>query len=189
MFLEEMVVRYVYKDFPAGAKPSIEDVKALNASWDDEYAEGPFCNSGDFDIDDLKAETPSSWTFNEIGQLEEGQCRIAITALNYMGERHLNLQVDNAEIKIFHLCGLRVLSAGEKHEEIFGEEWYSEEPFGDKTLMLMYKYPSLDCDPEVFAASLYHIEDQFDEWIHCLENPPTQEELDRKTALLKSLFG
>jgi hypothetical protein len=189
MFLEEAAVRYVYKDFAAGVKPTIDDVRALNATWDEEYAEAPFCNTGDFDIDELKAEMPDSWTFDEIGQLDEGQYRIAIVAINYNGERQVNLQEEAVTIEAFSLCGLSVLSGGERHEEIFGEEWYSEEPFGDKAVLFMYKYPSLNCDPEVFETSLDEIEGQFDEWIDCVENPPSQEDLDSKAALMKNLFG
>jgi hypothetical protein len=189
MFLEEASVRYVYKDFPAGVKPTIDDVRALNATWDEEYAEAPFCNAGDFDIDDLKAETPDSWSFDEIGQLDEGQCRIAIVAINYNGERQINLQEEAVTIDVFNLCGLSVLSGGEKHEEIFGEEWYSDEPFGDKAVLFMNKYPNLNCDSEVFEASLDEIDAHFDEWLDCVENPPSQGDLESKAALLKSLFG
>jgi len=189
MHLEEASVRYVYKDFAIGVMPTLDDVKALDSSWDDEYAEAPFCNDGEFNIEDLKEEASDSWSFNEIGQLDEGQCRIAIFSFCYGGEGHVNLQVSDVELKVFNACGIRVLSGGDKHEEIFGEEWYSEEIHGEKVVHLMYKFPNLNCDPEVYAHSLYGIEDQFDEWIESLKNPPSQEELDSRAALLKSLFG
>ena len=189
MFLEEASVRFVYKDFPAEVRPTIDDVRALNVSWDGEYAEAPFCNAGDFDLDDLKSDAPDSWSFDETGELDEGQCRIAIVAINYNGNRQVNLQEEAVEIEAFNLCGLSVLSGGEKHDEIFGEEWYSEEPFGDKTVLFMHKYPNLNCDPDIFEASLDEVEASFGEWIDCIENPPSQEDLDNKAALLKNLFG
>lgn len=189
MFLEEAALRFVYKDFPSGAKPTIADIKALAESWDDEYAEAPFCNPGDFDIDDLREEMPGSWSVEETGQLDEGQCRIAIISINYNGERQLDLEQEDVNLEAFNLCGLNVLSAGERHEEVFGEEWYSDEPFGDMAVLFMYRYPALDCDPEIMEAPLDAFEESFDEWIDCIDNAPTQEDLDKKNELLKSLFG
>jgi hypothetical protein len=189
MLLEEAAVRYVYKDFAPGTKPTIDDIKALNDSWDDEYAESAFCNTGDFGVDDLKAKMPASWKLEDTGRLDEGECRIAIISVNYNGERQVDFECEDVRIEAFDLCGLMILNAGEKNEDVFGEEWYSEEPFGDKTVLFMYRYPNLDCEPEVLEAPLDEFEESFSEWIDCIDNPPTQEDLDEKNALLKSLFG
>jgi hypothetical protein len=189
MFLQEAAIRYVYKDFDHGKIPTINDIKELAEKWESEYAESPFCNSGDFDIDDLKEVIPGTWNVEETGQLTEGQCRIAIAAVNYNGERDLNLDIDNIQLQAFNLCGLSVINAIENHEDVFGEEWDTREPFEDKIVLFMYKYPSLNCDPEILESPLDSIEDAFDEWIDCIENPPSQEKLDSKLEMLKKMFG
>lgn len=189
MFLEEAAIRYVFRDFKLGQRPNKEDLRSLAESWDDDYAEAPFCNSGDFDLDDLSDECPESWCVTKTGNLGEGESRIAIVAINYDGERQLDLELENINIAAFNICGLFALNAGDSHEEVFGEEWESREEFEEKIVLFMHKYKGVVCDEEILESSLDSMQEDLGEWLECIDNPPSQEAIDEKLANLKKMFG
>lgn len=197
MFLEEAVIRYVYTDCSSIDDLSIERVKELVRQFDDEYAEAPFCNLGDFDLDDLRDYVPETWSIVKSGNVTPGTFRLAIAEIIYGAEQQFDTSIENVELEAFDLCGLYPLSCRdyEQHSDVFGEESYVPDA-GRKSLLFSYTYPSLVAQDggSVTDNDECEIEDdgeivgKLSEWKEWIQNPSTQEEYDERMKLL-SLLG
>ena len=196
MFLEEALIRYVYKDYASTDDLTIENVNKLVEQFGDEYAEAPFCNLGDFDLDDLREYIPESWTILKTGSALPGQIRMAIVEIIYGVEQQFDTSVEGIELEAFELCGLHPLSCRdfEKHPDVFGEESYVPDA-GTKSLLFSYTYPSLvaedgnnvaDTD-ECGIDEVGVITEKLCEWKEWIENPSTQDEYDERMKMLRFL--
>lgn len=197
MLLEEALIRYTYKDYSSIDDLSIETVKALVQQFDDEYAEAPFCNLGDFDLDDLREYIPDTWSIVKSGNVATGAFRLAVVEIIYGVEQQFDTSTENVELEAFDLCGLYPLSCRdfEQHPDVFGEESYVPDG-GSKSLLFSYSYPSLVAQDggNVTDNDECEIEDdgviagKLSEWKEWIQNPSTQEEYDERMKLL-SLLG
>ena len=196
MFLEEALVRYAYKDYASVDDLTIESVNKLIEQFDDEYAEAPFCNLGDFDLDDLREYVPESWTILKSGGALPGTIRLAVVEIIYGVEQQFDTSIEDIELEAFELCGLYPLSCRdfEKHPDVFGEESYVPDA-GTKSLLFSYSYPSLvaedgsnvtdtdECEIDENGTILGKLA----EWKEWIEKPSTQDEYDERMKMMRSL--
>jgi hypothetical protein len=196
MFLEEAVVRYAYSDYDSLDYLTPESVKALVQKFDNEYAEAPFCNLGDFDLDDLREYVPASWRIIKSGSARPGMFRLAVVEIIYGVEQQFDTSIEDVELEAFDLCGLYPLSCRdfEKHPDVFGEETYVPDS-GSKSLLFSYSYPSLIAEDGSNVADNDEcsidddgvIAEKLIEWKEWIANPSTQHEYDERMKMLRLL--
>lgn len=196
MFLEEALIRYTYKDYASVDDLTIESVNKLIQQFDDEYAEAPFCNLGDFDLDDLREYVPDSWSILKTGNAPPGTFRLAVVEIIYGVEQQFDTSAEDVELEAFELCGLYPLSCRdfERHPDVFGEESYVPDA-GTKSLLFSYSYPDIvnedgsnvtdtdECGIDVDEL----IAEKLNEWKEWIENPSTQDEYDERMKMLRLL--
>lgn len=75
-----------------------------------EYRDGPclspFCNTGDYDIEDLACDIPEDWTITEEGVILEGCSRLSLAAPSYESDNTIELRVGGGCVKYLNLGGL-----------------------------------------------------------------------------------
>ena len=196
MFLEEALVRYAYKDFGSINDLTIESANELVQKFDDEYVEAPFCNLGDFDLDNLREYIPGSWSIIKSGSVLPGVFRLAVVQIIHGVEQQFDTSIEDVVLEAFDLCGLYPLSCRdfEKHPDVFGEESYVPDA-GSKSLLFSYTYPSLIAEDgsnlsdndECGVDDVKLISEKLSEWKEWIENPSTQEQYDERIKMLRLL--
>lgn len=196
MFLEEALIRYAYKDYSSVDDLAIESVNKLIQQFEDEYAEAPFCNLGDFDLDDLREYVPDSWSILKTGNVPPGTFRLAIVEIIYGVVQQFDTSVEDVELEAFELCGLYPLSCQdfERHYDVFGEESYVPDA-GTKSLLFSYSYPGLVAEDGSNVTDTDEcgineddvIVEKLTEWKEWIENPSTQEEYGERMKMLRLL--
>ena len=199
MFLEESLIRFVYKDFDSPDQLDFDAINSLSTEFDESNAECAFCNNGDFDLDDLKEHIPGDWRVEVKNKLAPGKFRLAVVQFLY-GSCQLNFNTDfsNIALEAIDLCGVFPLtcSNADDDEKVFGSSFKAPSG-GDRILLFSFAYKDVidkdtgdaptENDEMQLSVSPAEMHEKLAEWKEIIDTPMTQEEYDQLAQNLRFL--
>jgi hypothetical protein len=110
-FLETCNISYVTQIISDPADLTDELIASLKKRFEEEAIDSPFCNMGDYDLNDFYQDLPQGWTLTEDGKLEPGQARITLAIVDYGVEREIDFDgSEDIEVVAVDLGGIHALS-------------------------------------------------------------------------------
>lgn len=199
MFLEESLIRFVYKDFDSPDQLNLDAINSLSSEFDESNAECAFCNNGDFDLDDLKEYMPEDWGLEVKEKLAMGQFRLAVAQILYGScQLKFNTDVSKIALEAIDLCGVYPLTCSnpDDDEKVFGDSFKAPSG-GNKLLLFSYAYKDVidkdtgevptENDETVLSISSSEMQEKLAEWKEIMETSMTQEEYDQIQQRLRFL--
>ena len=179
-FLETTNISYITKAVSKSSELNSDLIEELKKAFKEEAIDAPFCNDGDYDLDDLKEDLPSGWTLEEDDVIKPGQALLSMVEINYQAERHIDFdayqKVNLVATKLGNIYPLSV--SVESEEDPFTSDFVTTET----NKILLFKcvpknleevqtdiYSPIDideCSLEDFAESF----ETWKEWLDDLNN-------------------
>ena len=82
-FLNSTNISYVTKKITKASELDENLIEKLKISFEEEAIDAPFCNDGDYDLDDLRSDLPSGWKLTEEKLIKPSEALIALTIIDY----------------------------------------------------------------------------------------------------------
>ena len=90
---------------------NIDKIINIIRSFNEEAIDAPFCNLGDYDLDDLRDDIPSGWNLTEEKLINPGEALLVLAIIDYSAERDIAFDSFNdVELVAFDLGGIYPLS-------------------------------------------------------------------------------
>ena len=135
-FLRSTNISYVTVEIEDPSELNAELIDNLHKKFEEEAVDAPFCNSGDYDIDDLKDDLPEGWSLSKMPSKKSGAL-IILAEINYNASRDIDFDAfDSCDLKYCRLCGCYPIFScnSELDKDPFGGDFTTHD--SDKTLMI-----------------------------------------------------
>ena len=110
-FLNNTNISYVTKVIKTSSELNDDLLEILKKDFNEGAIDAPFCNAGDYDLDDLRDDIPSGWNLTEENLINPGEALIVLAKIDYSAERDIAFDsFDEVELVAFDLGGIYPLS-------------------------------------------------------------------------------
>ena len=158
-FIETTCVTYITRiisspeEITPGLVESLIDEFNTNPLW------SPFCNQGDYDIDDLKSDLPPGWILSEDEKLPIGSGRISIVALDYEASNTFELRGNQGKVIAYDLGFVQPISFEPALDDIKTDIWCPWSGKDADGILFLFNDPleglcAADCDIDDYAKAL-----------------------------------
>ena len=152
-FLRSSNISYVTVEIEDPNELNAELIDDLHKKFEEEAIDAPFCNDGDYDIDDLKSDLPEGWTIREIPS-KKSSALIILAEISYNASRDIDFDAfEHCELEYCRLCGCYPIFAcnADSENDPFGGDFVTYNT--DKTLMIQtynadgeYEYDEVEAE-------------------------------------------
>jgi len=158
-FLKTCNISYVTQIISDPADLTDELITSLKKRFGQEAIDAPFCNLGDYELDDFYQDLPQGWSLKEEGKLEPGTARITLAVVDYGVEREIDFDgSEDIEVVATDLGGIHALSvSSDDGENPFSSDFTTTASAQSLLFSICWPGDEVDndeCSLEEYAESL-----------------------------------
>ena len=167
-FLNNTNISYVTKVIKTSSELNDDLLEILKKDFNEGAIDAPFCNSGDYDLDDLRDDIPSGWNLTEENLINPGEALIVLAKIDYSAERDIAFDsFDEVELVAFDLGGIYPLSVISEEDPFETDSRTFE---NDMTIMFRVCYADGEFDND--ECEIDEFSEKCSEWKEWLEITP-----------------
>ena len=156
-FIKQTNISYVSKKIKDSSEVNSSLIDELESLFEAESADAPFCNLGDFDLDDFENELPKGWSLRrEKIDLKPGEAMVVLAVIDYSAERYFDVDdYEDVEIVAYDIGGIYPLAV-ESEEDPFMEDYQTSASDKQLYFNICWKDGSIDnlyCSKADFSKS------------------------------------
>ena len=168
-FLNSTNISYVTKKITNASELNENLIVELKKSFEEEAIDAPFCNDGDYDLDDLRDDLPADWKLKEEELIKPYEALITLAIIDYSAEREIDFdEFDDVALNAHSLGGIYPLSVESVEEDPFSSDFTTS----NTDMTLLFRVCDEDGDFESDECPIEDFEKYKEGWkelLHDLE--------------------
>ena len=175
-FLRSTNISYVTIEIEDPNELNAELIDNLHKKFEEEAVDAPFCNDGDYDIDDLKNDLPEGWSISKMPSKKSGAL-IILAEINYNASRDIDFDAfEYCDLEYCRLCGCYPIFScnSESDKDPFGGDFVTHD--SEKTLMIQTYDADGEYDEDEVQAEDFA--DRLEDWRQMIADAKKQGEED-----------
>ena len=167
-FLNSNNISYVTKKITNASELNEDLVNELKKSFEDEAIDAPFCNEGDYDLDDLRDDLPDDWKLREEELIKPTEALITLAIIDYSVDREIDFDAFNDIELIAHRLGGCYPLSVESEEDPFESNFITSNTNMSLLFTVCWEDGVFDTD-ECQVEDFSEYKDEWKEWLNELE--------------------
>ena len=167
-FLNRTNISYVTKKITNASELNENLIEELKRSFEEEAIDAPFCNDGDYDLDDLREDLPADWKLREEELIKPSEALITLAIIDYSVEREIDFDEFNEVSLVAHKLGGCYPLSVESDEDPFESDFTTFDT--DMTILFRVCYEDGEVDEdECQIEDFSKNKDDWKEWLNELK--------------------